>query len=71
MSFNEDEEFCNLISDKFQLYYPVNATFKPFCSARDFDWAKTKMQKYLLEFLETNTFDWENYLPALRFCYNT
>ena len=72
ISFNEEKEFCNLISENFSTLLDVNATFKPFCSARDFDnVANTKMQKYLLEFFETNPFDWEVYLPALRFCYNT
>ena len=71
ISFNEDQEFCNQISEKFSTLLDVSATFNPLCSSRNNEVVNTEIRKLLIELKQANTLDWENYIPALMFCYNT
>lgn len=70
ISINEEEQFCENVSDKFSTLLDVNATFKPLCLSRS-SVANTKILEILGELSNTNTLDWEAHVPSLMFCYNT
>ena len=67
-------EFVNKLSKELfsllQIKHTTTTPGHPQCNAQAEVFNKT-MAKYLASFVDNSTLDWEQYLPALRFAYNT
>ena len=71
---DQGKEFCNKLSD--ELYQLLNVThntttaYHPQCNAQA-EVANKTIKKYLQSFVDSTTFNWEEYIGPLMFAYNT
>ena len=74
MHSDNGTEFVNKLSKELfsllQIKHTTTTPGHPQCNAQAEVFNKT-MAKYLASFVDNSTLDWEQYLPALRFAYNT
>ena len=69
-----EKEFCNKLSDELydllDIKHTKTSPAHPQCNSQVEVFNKT-VAKYLSSFVNTSTLDWEQYIPALMFAYNT
>jgi hypothetical protein len=70
LSLNASKNMRQSVFEQLQHMLDVNATFQPQLLRRE-GVANKKVEQYLLELAKRNTLNWQEYLPALMFCYNT
>ena len=71
---DQGKEFCNKLSSELfelmKLKHHKTTAYHPQCNAQA-EVANKTIAKYLASFVDSSTFDWEQYIPSLMFAYNT
>jgi hypothetical protein len=71
---DQGKEFTNQMAEELfkvlKIRHSTTSSYHPQCNSQAEVCNKT-IAKYLADFVDSSTLDWENYVPALMFAYNT